>query len=331
MSTLSKKEWRIGLAGAGWVSQHHLTAWKSLPNARVVAICDPRIERARERARAFDIAACYPDAAAMLAGSPIDALDIAAPREWHAPLVRLAAAGGLPVLCQKPLAPTLGEAEALVGEVAGKTRLMPHENWRFRPFYRQAAQWIRAGEIGAVRQAVLEMFASALLHPPGAKAPLLERQPFLAGLEQFFVSESLIHHLDALRFLCGPLEVVGACLNRISPEVRGEDTATILMRSSAGAGVMLAASFSAHGAPIALADRLRILGDTGSITLEGNTLRLSGARAETREYDLAECYQASYTGAIRHFIDCLESGAEFETADNLETLRLVDQIYKVAG
>jgi predicted dehydrogenase len=49
----------------------------------------------------------------------LDAIDIAAPREMHAPLVRLAAAKRLPVLCQKPLAPNLQEATDLAAEVEG--------------------------------------------------------------------------------------------------------------------------------------------------------------------------------------------------------------------
>ena len=50
-------------------------------------------------------------------------------------VVRLAAQRGLPVLCQKPLAPALQEAIELAAEVKDQTRLMVHENWRFRGYY----------------------------------------------------------------------------------------------------------------------------------------------------------------------------------------------------
>src|ERR1044071_10137668 len=89
----------------------------------------------------------------MPAAEALDAIDIAAPREMHAPLVRLAAAKRSPVLCQKPLAPNLREASDLAAEVEGSTRLMVHENWRFRGYYRDAATWLREGRIGNVRQA----------------------------------------------------------------------------------------------------------------------------------------------------------------------------------
>src|SRR3954469_12372708 len=140
---------RIGLVGAGMVSRHHLIAWASIADrAKVVAVADPSADNAARRATEFGIPQNYPNAEAMLAAVELDAIDIAAPREMHAPLVRLAARKHLPVLCQKPLAPNLREATELAAEVEGLTRLMVHENWRFRGYYRDAAAWLREGRIG---------------------------------------------------------------------------------------------------------------------------------------------------------------------------------------
>ena len=51
------------------------------------------------------------------------------------------------------------------------------------------------------------------------------------------------------------------------------------------------------------------------------------------QYDRDTGYQASFDGVIGHFVDCLETGAPFETgpADNLQTLRLVEDAYRAAG
>src|SRR3954470_5952383 len=87
---------RIGLIGAGMVSRHHLIAWATIPDqARVVAIADPSAENAARRATEFGISQTYASAEAMLAATELDAIDIAAPREMHAPLVRLAAERGV--------------------------------------------------------------------------------------------------------------------------------------------------------------------------------------------------------------------------------------------
>ena len=111
----------------------------------VVAVCDPDRQKAARRAEEFGIPHVYQDAEAMLAAEALDALDVASPRETHAAWVEAAAARGIDVLCQKPLTPTLGEAEQLVRRVEGRTRLMVHENWRFRPWYRDLRRWIGDG------------------------------------------------------------------------------------------------------------------------------------------------------------------------------------------
>src|SRR5664280_2495972 len=122
------KHLRVGLIGAG-MSRHHLIAWASLAeDARVVAIADPSTENAMQRASEFGIDATFSTADQMLSESELDAVDIAAPRAYHVKLVRLAAKRNLAILCQKPLAPTLSQAEELAAEVKGKTRLMVHEN-----------------------------------------------------------------------------------------------------------------------------------------------------------------------------------------------------------
>lgn len=335
MSAYSARgELRIGLIGAGWVTQHHLTAWRALAGrARVVAIADPDRAKAQDRAAAFGIAQVYEDAAAMLAAGGLDAVDIAAPRAAHADLVRLVSATGLPMICQKPLAPTLAEAQALVAEVAGRSRLMVHENWRFRAYYRDAAQWLKAGRIGRVKAARLVLATSGTVPDAEGRYPALERQPFMRTETRMLVAEVLIHHLDTLRMLLGPMSVTAAVLSRTCPALAGEDGAVIQLESAGGAGIQLFASFAVHGAPPSQADWLEIIGETGTLRLDGATLSCMGHAPETRHYDLAETYQGSYTATLAHFLDALASGAPFETApeDNLETLRLVEDCYRLSG
>lgn len=325
---------RIGLVGAGMVSRHHLIGWSSIADqARVVAVADPSADNAARRAGEFNIAQTFFSAEAMLAATELDAIDIAAPREMHAPLVRLAARRRLPVLCQKPLAPNLQEAIELAAEVANQTRLMVHENWRFRGYYRDAAAWLREGRIGNVRQAQLTLLTSGVLPGPDGLCPALERQPFMRGERRMLVAEVLIHHLDTLRMLLGPLRVIAARLSRSSDQLVGEDGAVIQLETGSGAGVSVFASFAAHGHPAAQVDRLEILGDKGAISLDGARLACSGAAPNEQVYDLAIEYQGAYNRTIAHFVKSLRDNTPFETApqDNLETLRLVEDCYRLSG
>jgi predicted dehydrogenase len=328
------KPLRIGLIGAGMVSRHHLIAWADIPDrARVVAIAEPARENAARRADEFAVPKIYADAETMLAAGEFDAVDIAAPRQFHSSLVRLAAKLRLPVLCQKPLAPDLQQAIELAAEVKDQTRLMVHENWRFRGYYRDAAAWLREGRIGDIKQAQLTLLTSGVLPGPDGLRPALERQPFMRGEKRMLVAEVLIHHLDTLRMLLGPLRVTAAGLSRSFSEMAGEDGATIQMRGDNGATVSILASFAAHGYPATQVDRLDILGSRGAIRLDGALLTCSGASPAEKRYDLAAEYQGSYNRTIAHFVQSLADNTPFETApeDNLETLRLVEDCYRLSG
>ena len=325
---------RIALAGAGMISWYHLTAWRNAgARARVVAVCDPDPRRASARAEEFGIARVYQDPAAMLAGETIDALDVASPRETHAAWVEAAADRGIDVLCQKPLTPTLAEAEALVERVGSRVRLMVHENWRFRPWYRELKGWIADGLLGEIALAGLSTISSGFLPDASGRRPALVRQPFMAHEPRLLIAESLIHHLDTMRFLCGPLRVVGARASRTLAEVVGETQAAIFLETAAGAPVTVVGTMAAPGYPPRPPDRLELIGSKASAVLADNELRLLGSSPRAERYDPDAGYQASFDGVIAHFVDCLETGAPFETgpADNLETLRLVEHAYWAAG
>ncbi|AMM25179.1 Gfo/Idh/MocA family protein [Variovorax sp. PAMC 28711] len=325
---------RIGLVGAGWVTAHHLAGWRALEaRATVVAIADPNRDHAQARAREHGIGQVFESAEAMFDAMRLDAVDVAAPREFHAAIVREAARRGLAVLCQKPLAPTLAEARALADEVAPQCRLMVHENWRFRPYYRDLAAWLGEGRIGDVVQASMTLLTSGLLPDATGRLPALERQPFIASLDRALVMEILIHHIDTLRYLLGELTLVHARLGHASPAMRGEDRAFLSFETASQAPVALLANLSVHGRPAAQADRLTLVGTTGTIELEGDTLRCFGARPAELRYDMPACYLASYAATISHFVDCVQSGRGFETepADNLRTLALVEAAYQRGG
>lgn len=324
---------RVGIAGAGWVTQYHLQSWTTLTDrASVVAIADPNVAAARARASTFAVPRVYDSVDAMLAAEKLDAIDVATPRETHVPIARMAARHGLAILCQKPLAPTLAEAEQLVAQLGG-TRLMVHENWRFRPHYRKIAGWLHQQLIGEVRTVTMSLMTSGLVRDAEGRLPALVRQPMLASLERFLVMEVLIHLVDTLRFLLGPLTLLGARLGKSCDAVRGEDRATLLFSTASGAGVSLTGDFMARGYPPEQADVLEILGSDGAIVLNRERLRLAGAVEEDVALDLPGNYAASYTAAIAHFVERLADGRPFETGpdDNLETLRLIEAAYRMGG
>lgn len=322
-----KARLRVGLVGAGWVSAHHLAAWRALETADVVAIADRDRPRAEARAQEFGIAQVRCDAAEMLERDRLDALDIATPVETHAAYCRLAADRGVAILCQKPLAPTFEEARELADHVTGRTRLMVNENWRFRPHYRRVKGWLDDAA-GDVRQLRLAARSSGLIADASGARPALFRQPFLATLPRLVIGELLIHHLDVARWLTGPLTVLDAIAAH--GEVEGEHAATILLRSASGCAVVVEGNLAAPGFPPAPVDALEVLGTRASVDLRCDVLTLSGTRSERHRIDLRADYQQAFTAAATHFTACLRDAKPFETdaADNLATLALVDAAYQ---
>jgi predicted dehydrogenase len=320
---------KVGVIGAGWVTQYHLPGWRDCPHAEVVAICDPDLARARARAAEFGIPDAFDSADAMIAAAGLDALDICSPREAHVGDVRRGLAAGLPVLCQKPLAPDLAQALALVEEI-GAARVMVHENWRFRPYYRQLRQWIDAGHIGDVRAVDFNFHSSGMLLDADGARPALVRQPFFATLKRLLVMEVLIHHLDTIRFLVGDMALHAARLSRTHGDIVGEDVAILdLVTRDGGAPVHVSGNLAVYGAPPAPIDDLRIYGSKATVVLRGTELSLCGDGPMAMRYDPASSYQQAYSGAIAHFAECLHTGAPFETNphDNLKTLALVESAY----
>jgi len=311
-----------------------LLAWGKLPQVEVVAICARHLDNAQSRAAEFNIPAAYDDVAAMLDSEKPDVLDIATPPAVHRAQAMMAADRGIDILCQKPMTPDLAESEGLVADVGDCVRFMVHENWRFRPQYRQAAGWLADGRVGQLHEFQLTVRSSGLVAPTRSGKPFaLVRQPFLAGLKRFIIMELLIHHLDTIRYLVGPVHVRDAAVARVSPDVIGEDLALISLQADNGALGMVSGNFAAGGFPPLPADRLELIGEKASILFENNILQLRGETEETVEFDFAQTYQRSYDNAIAHFVQALQNGTPFETgaADNLQTLRLVDDAYRRSG
>jgi predicted dehydrogenase len=334
LTTAAKQTIRVAIAGAGMVTRHHLLAWRKISQVEIVAICARHLKNAAARASEFNIPGTYDDVAAMLEREKPDVIDIATPPDVHADQVRMAAARGIHILCQKPMTNDPATAEKLVAEVGDRVRFMVHENWRFRPPYRQAARWLAAGKAGRVCEFQLTARSSGLVTRTESGRPFaLERQPFFTRLKRFIIMELLIHHLDTIRYLVGPLKVVAASADRISPEVMGEDVALISLKAASGAFGTVAGNFSAAGFPPLPQDRLELIGEKASILFEGDVLRIIGETEKTIRFDREESYQHSYDNAIAHFVKALESGEPFETDrwDNLKTLQLVADAYRLAG
>jgi predicted dehydrogenase len=237
------------------------------------------------------------------------------------------------VCCQKPLTPTVKEAEELIADVGDRVRFMVHENYRFRLHYVRVKQWLDDGRVGEILHARMVVRGQSMIEVNGVPPFLLNRQPYLRDFRRLLIFEVLIHNLDALRALLGPLEVLATQVARVNKELAGEDVAVILMRGRGGLGAVLDGNISAPGYGPLPVDRLEIMGSKGTLIYDRDRLYMAGSDEPPELFDLAKNYQVCFSSAVREFVHGIRSGTPFPTdrLDNLETLKLMESSYIAAG
>ncbi|HOA71834.1 MAG TPA: Gfo/Idh/MocA family oxidoreductase [Phycisphaerae bacterium] len=141
---------RIGFIGTGdVVTRFHLPGWARLGNVEYVAAADVREERVREVADRYGIPQVFTDYRRLLDLKGIDAVDVCVPNRLHGPVTLAALAAGKHVLCEKPLATTPAEVEAVIaaGKAAGRL-VCVMKNHRYRGITRAIKRWIDEGNLG---------------------------------------------------------------------------------------------------------------------------------------------------------------------------------------
>jgi D-apiose dehydrogenase len=328
---------RIALLGAGFAGRRQLECWQRVPNARVVGLWNRTPERARTLAAQFGVPA-YDDLDKLLARPEVDAVDIATVPESHLDFTRRAAAQGKHVLCQKPLTNDPVEGEALVAacEAAG-VRLMANENFRWRPWYRQAKEVVESGALGRLFHLRLTYRDSlAVATPQNSAEHLFDDEPYLKLAQRLVILDMGPHHFDVVRYLFGEPELVYARAHNVTPYLRAEEVATIVL-GYPGRTAVVETSFASVGYPVGLqSDDLVLEGLDGTLALDAAgqlTVRRRGGGEEKLAVDTEDYKLRAWAGALAHFARCLEDGASFETEgrDYLRTMALVFAAYDSAA
>ncbi|MGD8237893.1 MAG: Gfo/Idh/MocA family oxidoreductase [Armatimonadota bacterium] len=328
------RSFRGGLIGCGFFARNHLHAWQEVEGAEIVALSDIDGSRAAAYGRGFEIEGVYGDAEEMLAAETPDFVDIVTGPEAHRPLVELAARHGVHVICQKPLAPSLADARAMLKACreAGVS-FMVHENFRWRAPMR-AVQEAAAG-LG-------EVFFGRMYWR--SAFDICSRQPYLAEDPRFIIYDVGVHLLDLARFYMGEVERLHCETQRVNPKVKGEDVATIVLRMTSGATCLVELSYAskleeelfpqvlveleATDGSVRLGPDFRV----AVVTEDGVTTRTAGPHIFPWADAPNEATQESVVRIQEHWVACRREGREPETsgADNLRTLELVFGAYESA-
>lgn len=327
---------RFAIFGTGFWARFQLCAWRELEGAQCVALYNRTLSKARRLGEEFGIDAVYDDPERLLREQAIDFVDIITDNATHEQFTRLAAAHGRHVICQKPFADTVAQAEGMLAACrAANVRLAIHENWRWQAPIRRFAEVLRDGAIGTPFRARIHYCNSF---------PVFANQPFLATLPRFILMDIGTHILDAARFLFGEATSVYCRTHRVNPAIHGEDVATAVMPMRGGMTVVCEMSYASRTEIERFPQTyVYVEGDRGFAELGPDywirVTTADGTHAVRRpppRYAWADpaydCIHAAIVDCCRDCRDALLSGRDAETsgADNLRTLRLVEACYASA-
>ncbi len=330
------RELRFAIIGTGFWSRYQLAAWKELQSVRCVALYNRTRSKAEAMARDFDIPAVYDDVEALLSKEPLDFIDIITDVGTHRRFVELAAAHKVPVICQKPMAPSLADARAM--NTACREAGVPffvHENWRWQTPIRALKNRLDDGLIGRVFRARIQYSNSF---------PVFDNQPFLKELEQFILTDIGTHILDTTRMLFGEASTLFCRTSRVHRDIRGEDVATVMLGMDSGATVNCEMSYASRVEHDRFPETyIFVEGELGSIELGPDYwIRVTTAAGTLAQrcppprfqwadprYDLS---QSSGVACNANLLEALLHGHPAETTggDNLRTLELVFGSYESA-
>jgi predicted dehydrogenase len=145
---------RIGVIGVGQIGTHHLTAYRDIPEAEVVAVADLFPEKLEAAHQRFGIQDTYADFRTLLERRDIQAVDVCVHNNKHAPISIVALRAGKHVYCEKPMAGTFRDAQDMLAEARAQGRkLHVQMGTVYAPETRAAKRLIEEGALGRITYA----------------------------------------------------------------------------------------------------------------------------------------------------------------------------------
>ena len=334
---------RVGVIGLG-IGRKHIEGYRTHPGCAVAAVCDLNADRREAIAEEFDIPGRYAETAAMYAAEELDVVSVCTPNSLHRPLAEEAFAAGCHVLCEKPIATSAADGEAMLNaaDAAGKRLGM---NFSFR-FTAQAAALkarVDAGDLGDIYYG----------------RTVWTRRRGVPGWGGWFGQKTLagggplidlgVHRLDLALWLMGypePTWVMGQTWNALTGEQAGdanvkfdvEDFAAGTIRFTNGAVLSVEASWAANQAPNERMET-RLFGTKGGLVQEnvggGYDFRaeLTCERGGTLWDETLHEPAPVPPPSMWHFVDAILKDAPHPApgSEGLVVQRLLDALYASAA
>jgi D-apiose dehydrogenase len=331
------KQVRVGQVGCGFYAQNHLHAWQHMAPQGVVlaAVCDIDPQKAEAAGKKFGVPH-YTDAAKMFAAEKLDLVDISTRMDTHLQLAKLACENKLACIVQKPFAPKWDDCVAIV-EAAKKHSvwLAVHENFRFMSTMQRAKAVIDSGAIGTPNWARISF---------RTMFDVYRGQPYLAKEERLIILDVGVHVFDLARWFLGDVKHLACEAQQRRTGIRGEDTATMLLKHVGGAVSVVECTYESKKIPDNFPETLmEIEGTEGSVLIKRGEMMSVTTQGITYDEHVSSPllpwtsrpWHASQESVLRtneHMVDCFRKGLPAGTSgeDSLKTFALSEAAYESA-
>ncbi|GGD66198.1 Gfo/Idh/MocA family protein [Paenibacillus nasutitermitis] len=345
MSTL-----KIGVIGAGSISEAHLNSYKGNNEAEIYAICDLNEERAAKAAKKYGATHVYTDYNELLANPDIVAVSVCTWNNTHAEISKAAIKAGKHVLVEKPLCRSVEEALDLQEVVRSSGKILQVGFVRrYDPNAQMLRKFVENGDIGDIYFAKASSIRR--LGNPGGWFSDVERS---GGGPLIDIG---VHVIDLCWYMMGRPKVksvsgntyhklgnrsnienlsfyraadYNAKLNTV------EDMTNALIRFENGASLLVDVSFTLHakkdeGAVKLFGTKggLEIDPEISIVTEKYNTILNITPQVDSGGFDFGRAFQSE----IDHFVSCVKSGSEplSPVEDGLEMMKILCGIYESAA
>jgi len=338
---------KIGVIGAGSISDMHLQSYEKNERVELIAVCDMNEKRAEEKAARYGAARFYGDYRSLLADKEIDAVSICTWNHSHAEIAIAALNAGKHVLVEKPLCTTVDDAKKIEETVkqTGKVLQVGFVR-RYASNTAILKDFMDADEIGEIYYAKASCIRR--LGNPGGWFSDIERSgggPII---------DLGVHMIDICWYLMGKPRVKSISGNTYSklgnrsnvknlsfykaadynPEINTvEDMANALIRFENGASLMVDVSFTLHAKKDEIS--VKLFGEKGGLEVEPelsiitekhNTILNISPQVDSLTLDVVQSFQ----NEIDHFVlTCLgEAETLSPVEDGLEMMKILCGIYE---
>src|SRR5215216_156143 len=283
---------RIGVVGTGMMGRFHVERLAAgVPGAQVVAVSDVFVEGARQVGEQVG-ARAYADGHELIGDDQVQAVLIASPGPTHEEFTLACLAADKPVLCEKPLAPTIDACLRVMEAEAAKPRRLVQVGFmrRYDDDFRALKATVDAGRVG--RPLLLHCRHRNATVPPGFTTDMM-------------ITDSVVHDIDVTRWLLGQ-EIVAATVLKARPSSLApeglQDPQMVLLETAEGVLVDVESFVTCqYGYDI----RYELVGESGTVSLgeqPGVQVRAEGGHHGPVPADFRERFAAAYQRELQGWV-----------------------------